>query len=513
MVTRSKEFYKFCKRAGSWLLLLLLCFASPVYAQQQPEPRPDILDSLISIVIILFILSVIVEKITQLIRKYAPFIRPSSRLKRTAIGRMLSSIWRNINKRQTGVSPELDKKIEREVNSLSFVIALTIAILFRVDLFKMFKAADPRTVLFWSEQMTYTEYEKIAFVLSIALTAFFLTFGSKFFHDLIDTLLHVKNLKRKALDENTFRVETIEEFDAFIEKRFGDIIETAIEQNSALLNENELIGPPMHGKMRKDGKLVDCITIHVAGSSRGNIPSAVQAKLPSGQVVTVPVHVVFDVEVPTVHVDQGGAVSRADIPDFKGTICCRLKRPTIAVNELLTCSHVLTNGTADNMFGNLNRPVPARISNLPEGNFVWAVRNDTLDAALIQPASDTFTYKINPLKERALTPADMVQTPVQVVRQNGNVMNGSVVNYRSVRPIPIQYAGKQVSISNLIVLAQIIDLDNGVYNTLTVPGDSGACVYDGQGHPVGMILAGNSRFSYAIPMTDILSNLSATIIP
>jgi hypothetical protein len=39
-------------------------------------PNTDILDSLIAVAIILFIVSMIVEKITQLVRRYAPFGKP-----------------------------------------------------------------------------------------------------------------------------------------------------------------------------------------------------------------------------------------------------------------------------------------------------------------------------------------------------------------------------------------------------------------------------------------------------
>src|SRR5258705_12472091 len=84
---------------------------------------PNILDSLISVTIILFILSVIVEKITQLIRKYSPFIKPNSKLHKTR----LRTFWRNINKSQKDHT-DLDKKIEREVTSLSFILGLLIAV-------------------------------------------------------------------------------------------------------------------------------------------------------------------------------------------------------------------------------------------------------------------------------------------------------------------------------------------------------------------------------------------------
>ncbi|MEO6670133.1 MAG: hypothetical protein ABIN36_11695 [Ferruginibacter sp.] len=129
----------------------------------------DILDSMIAIAIILFILSMIVEKITQLIRNYSPFNK--------------STFWKNIKRRQTGKNASFDKIIEREVISLSFMLGSLIALAFRVDLFMMIASGDPRTVLFWNPDISYTDLQKALFVISIPLTGLFLSFGSKFFHD------------------------------------------------------------------------------------------------------------------------------------------------------------------------------------------------------------------------------------------------------------------------------------------------------------------------------------------
>lgn len=105
----------------------------------------NILDCLISIAIILFLLSVIVEKVTQLIRKYSPFIRPGNLLYKTFATR----IWRNVNRKSNDRGPEQKKKIEREVTSLSLIIGILIAGIFHIDLFEMLKQPDPRMVIFW----------------------------------------------------------------------------------------------------------------------------------------------------------------------------------------------------------------------------------------------------------------------------------------------------------------------------------------------------------------------------
>ena len=268
-----------------YLLTIISTFAFSWVMGQGKEPanapaKYDMLDSLIAISIILFILSVIVEKITQLIRKYSPFIKPHYP---KVIRKTAGVFWKDINKKQTGVTPERDKRVEREVSSLSFVIGALIVIAFKVDLFRMLTESDPRNVLFWKDSKGLeTVTEILLFILSLALTAFFLTFGSKFFHDLLDTLFQVKSMKKKLTDENTYKAETIEQFDEYMEKGYTVLIETAIQQNRDCFIGPLIVGPPMHGRMMKDGRLVDCIDVHVSGTDRGIIPFAVQAKLEKG---------------------------------------------------------------------------------------------------------------------------------------------------------------------------------------------------------------------------------------
>jgi hypothetical protein len=75
-------------------------------------------------------------------------------------------------------------------------------------------------------------------------------------------LLQVKNLKRKLVDEETYKVETIQQLDEYLDRSFGNLIYTAIDQNRAMLQHPNAVSPPLHGKMKKQGVLIDCIDYH-----------------------------------------------------------------------------------------------------------------------------------------------------------------------------------------------------------------------------------------------------------
>ena len=495
-----------------FLLLLMLVISNYGFAQdaKSDEKKVGLLDSLIAVSIILFILSVIVEKVTQLVRKYSPFIKPHhTTLKKT----YAATVWRNINRKQTGNDAEIDKAVEREVNSLSFIIGLVIALAFRVDLFKMLKENDPRDVLFWDTKIEYSTLEMFLFILSVSLTAFFLTFGSKFFHELLDTLFQVKNLKRKMSDENLYQAETIHQFDEYLEKSYTNIIETAIAQNKNKFSGSNILGHPMHGKMNYNNRLTDCIDIHVMGNERGDIPYAVQVKMDKGQVITVPVNVIFEVDKPTALVKQGGTIAAQSSAEFKGTICCKVKRNDDNKTCLLTCSHVMTGGSGKNFFGAVNPAVAANVDDAADGGFIWAMCNDRFDIALLEPGEQSFDYEFKPGNVRAVSAADIQSVKIKVVRQQGRGVNeGVIVNHRAPRPVAIQYNDGEYGMLNLILLSNVKqDGGSAAYTTLTTAGDSGACVYDENNHPIGMIVAGNSKFSYAIPMADILIKTNSVI--
>jgi hypothetical protein len=476
-------------------------------AQAAANQAPDFLDDLIAISIVFFILSVIVEKITNLIRHYAPF----------KLGKMVNgkvALWQNIGKKSPKTDVPLKKLIEREVMSLSFIVGLTIAVAFRVDLFKMISAPNARDVLFWS-QTKWADYDGFfdlsLLLISLALSGFFLTFGSKFFHDLLDVLFAAKNAKRKLVDPNTYQQDDIKSFDEYFKASYSSIIDAAIAQNQQLFNNADVVGGPMHGQLLKNGHWVDCVDVHLKTNNSAAIPAQVTAKLDSGQSVTVPVKVVAGLGDAVALSNQGSSVDATRTPAYQGTICCRVQDNS-GNQFLLTCSHVMTGGSSTNSFGEITPPVAAEVGGFPNFQFTWAKCDINYDMALLAPGDGSFSYVISPGKPRALTAKDLSKT-ITIVPQGGVKKTGKVVNYCSKDLIPIKYTDRFSGMANLIVLANVITNDDQIdYQTLSAPGDSGACVYDEANNPVGMIIAGDQKFSYAISLTQILTELKATLV-
>ena len=81
-----------------YYFIIPACLLLPITLQAQGNTSVDVTDALTGVAIVLFLLSVIVEKITQLIRKYAPFTGGAAKVD---LGK-LSHVWQNIQHRQEG---------------------------------------------------------------------------------------------------------------------------------------------------------------------------------------------------------------------------------------------------------------------------------------------------------------------------------------------------------------------------------------------------------------------------
>jgi hypothetical protein len=152
-------------------------------------------DNILGAVLILLILSLITEKVANFLKLRTPrlAIPQSSLLFETARA--------------------------RAIQKRTIVVGIIVAILSKASLFAIFK---PDSVFFWTQSdlsFSTADFDWIGFVTTLfgaTLTGFFLSFGSKFFHDLLDLLLEVKNLKRKLADRSDWDFDTMDDVDSYL---------------------------------------------------------------------------------------------------------------------------------------------------------------------------------------------------------------------------------------------------------------------------------------------------------
>lgn len=147
------------------------------------------MDKLIEIGIILFILSLISERLTNYIKLYLPILRQDKETPPEV---------KDLEKQRKRV-----QKRERITFLLALVCGLVTAFASKADLFLLINT--PTVEYTKALDLGWEGYKEsggklFQTLLGCFLTGIFLSFGSKFWHDALDLLFQIKNLRRKAVE-------------------------------------------------------------------------------------------------------------------------------------------------------------------------------------------------------------------------------------------------------------------------------------------------------------------------
>src|SRR5690606_42039440 len=119
------------------------------------------------------------------------------------------------------------------------------------------------------------------------LTAFFLAFGSKFFHDLLDTLLQVKEYKRKMNDRETYQVSNIKQFDEYFYTDYLQLAKICLEQNKATVASLPNLGAYFAGASSDALNRRPVTILHSTLQNNTGYPASFQGRADSGNIYNV----------------------------------------------------------------------------------------------------------------------------------------------------------------------------------------------------------------------------------
>lgn len=466
--------------------------------------NPDIIERLTAIGIVLFILSLITERITLLIRKEWGHFRNT-----------FSIIFkgRKSKKPQKSALNSLkdDPEREREAMLLSFIIGTIVAIISNANIFSLFPAADITTILFVPFKFE-SEWNLILIIIGFILTGLFLSLGSRFFHDLLDTLLQVKNLKRKLNDEKTYKIESVKELEEYLELTEADIVRKAINDDKGLILAMPNVSGMGIGYIEVNGKQKRCATVHVKDDNIENIKNFLNVNLPVGRPERIPVKIVPNVGEVKLHstISPGIGVGNAN-NNQTGTLGCILFNISDGKNYLLTCYHVLNAGHNWNFFQNIGKEtVVKRNSSEKIGKLIYGRRDDYFDIAVIELFENVDLRKeiegIGVLDGyRKVGDKDHLFRTDVIFKgaTSDHPKNGKIVN-TDFELSDIPYPDGKKTIHEIFVLSKFV---NGERRAPSEPGDSGALIVDENRKALGIVIGGDNMYSYAIPITSIINHL------
>ncbi|MEQ9288488.1 MAG: hypothetical protein RIG77_16330 [Cyclobacteriaceae bacterium] len=522
----------------------------------------QLLNKLTFILIALFILSAVTEKLVDLIRKYphrfrilALFILPFLIFVATKSvwtqGKwewwildlmFLSLLWFDINvlffnkgkewwnlsvynpfqnttKDKVAVSNSTKK---RQITILGICLGVMIAFAFQASFFEIFNGntqLDNLSFGNWEFELITNDWvfnEHLAFdfkeFIGILATGFFLSFGSQFFHDLLDYVLEIKNSKRKLNDPQLYQTQTIAGFDEYRQMVPNQEASMALKENNYILKLPNVLGA-FPGINIDDGQRANCIEIHLKDDDVGKISSSLPFKLSDGQVINVPTYVIPNVTTPTVHFQPGDTLTYNPYKSI-GSFGLVLKDIYGTDSYILTCSHVMNDGfsTADQGTVNVARQfdVVEEKSKKSLGHLFYEIRNARYDVALIKTNKDLKNKltKTKSLANKVFTPSIRdVADRTEVIMKGGKSKRRTGVIQNINVDYEIKYADKTVTMKGLIVVAKWL---NG-WNSISQSGDSGSVVYNVRLEPMGIVLGGNAHFTFVIPIDRILDKTDTQI--
>jgi hypothetical protein len=398
----------------------------------------------------------------------------------------------------------------RLIQKRTIVIGIIVSILCKTSLFIIF---DPAKKLFWTveELPTGSGFEPLTFAATIfgcILTGLFLSFGSKFFHDLLDLLLEAKNLKRKLADRANWDFDTIEEVDKYLLTNDSADAKSKIKEALSRFESIE------YYKVDYPKRIV-----YVYASNSKGIGEKMSIDGSLGAALFKIVLVKTDARPILALASIRPGVQIANINPYKGSnygaAGVIVQNSNATQKYILTCYHAVWNEKTD-WDGYANEPacdICSPLQGTTIGRLYLGIKNYNMDIALIKindaTAENALINARKPKAVRSLNQNDVSKGTAlaMISKQNTNQFARgycSDIDYH----VWLEYPdGQKRALENLY------KIETSDKKPFSVRGDSGSLVIDEFDYAIGLLVGGDEyKTSFAIPLDTILNNYNLKLL-
>jgi len=351
----------------------------------------------------------------------------------------------------------------------------------------------------------------------------FLSMGSKFWHDILDLVFQVKNLKQKARDPFTYSLNSASQIEEFVNIPNHEIVKAVYDEHA-----DELLS--IEGVKEVSIDLIDSYSGKyglIVGTTSGinsNIESPLLYKLHSGRLYPVQVRTI---EIPEIEFSYDAIISNTDIIQINRKYLTLASRLFSNGKEyILTCAHGFLSETERIKS---NRANSSQIQYLKDRTFhvkdeknerfvefktqsVKYIFNKSIDAAIIEiPSNFAFMKeKIGDSHyESSVSNFSSRQVFLERFANDGIKVEGRLVAKENNVAINVKDGNKTLRF-------------NGVFKVsctkqFSRKGDSGSLVIDAENKIVGIAFASRLKsvddlyYSYLIPITVILDKFNSKL--
>ena len=403
-----------------------------------------------------------------------------------------------------------DEKVrERKIQQLSIIVGIAVALVAKANLFNFFKVDFK---LFWATE-DFKGLTLLSNIVGSIVSGLFLSLGSKFFHDLLDILLQIKNLKRKLNDKEDWNFSSPEEVTQYINESETKRIEGALQvfidkfmkiENvttvfSVFENDNPVIKVGVNNNFNSD----NLIPKKVYYSWFKNIPKEASVQIVKG----------FQ---PITHAKIYPADKISNLANLSNVGSMGGKVYDIATDEeyFISCFHVVKTNKHkwENTKPTENKNVADKtLENSNCGLIITTIRDDEVDVAVMKTVND---FEISPAISGIGTPFySRTITSEDKTKKLKVFMKGGISGYRegividNSAKVKIGYQdGSENEFKKLIVIS------GTSHATFSQPGDSGSFVLDTDNYLIGMVVGGFENTSYLMPIETILKKTKTKLL-
>jgi hypothetical protein len=427
-----------------------------------------------------------------------------------------TKFFKRIEKVDTATTDSTSR--EKEITTLSFLTGVCVAYLFNADFFNILKHISSgknatSIPLSWPEHYfplafakPYFNFENFyfdsAYCFGILLTGFFLSFGSKFFHDLLETLFYAKKAKAALSDLDTYKLDSADKIEKWVNDY--DLEKFYFREAKNILNRNGLTAVGI-GQVQFEGAIVNGLRIY-AQQDHQKIESLLQIDQEKNIRYKVPYEIfVVDKQI----TPSAGLTIRSNLEITNlehiskfGAITHPVEVAGQDGNYLLTCYHVVKtdNYNWEKYTSKNGRVAVTNNSDLIIGNIIAGGRTSFAEAALIKldegnKVATSFYpgFKISQKDARVITKDDVGTKVLMYQKSSNSIVAGIIASYDIITKVYFDGADRSPFVMN-----GLIEVQNSEGQPIQEEGDSGNLLFDEEYRPIGIVFAKNNLTTFVM---------------
>lgn len=392
-------------------------------------------------------------------------------------------------------------------------------------------AKDQHTVVLEGHR-NYYAIEKVWYVLrktfsnwlvflGFVITALAISLGSNFWFDLLGKLVSMRSAGVKPPEKSTDTSEPatapVPEGSvpsapvAPVARQQPGPAEDLITELVGIYSEELLkiagVRAVFKGTRVTEGVAVPCIRVNVTDEITKTQAEKKIGEIP-GRIDGIPVDIVVAGRPHTHQGGHSGQISNKSGKNGTGSIGCIVQHKVTLRNHVLSCWHVLKgdlNYDADDphtmIVNHVQQDLAVRwaggIDQSYDFGFARCLPGQNCNNDFLREA-----MKFGSISNRPVTDKDInAQTPVRYYDSiNGVVRTGKI--YAWCPSMVVSYPDKPRNIKDILV---VTDDSGGHEQTISQSGNSGSLIFDNEGFALGMIIAGDDIYSYAVKLSNIFN--------